>query len=464
MDKQYAIIDIETTGGSPLREKITEIAIAIFDGDKIIEKYESLVNPERSIPPFITRLTGISNEMVQNAPKFYEIAKEVVEITKDKIFVAHNVRFDYGFIQEEFKRLGYNYSRPKMCTVRMSRKAFPGLRSYSLGKLIKYFDIPVNARHRAMADVLATVELFKNILAQSGTPASRNDLFKQSLKNINLPETITTEHLMELPEETGIYYFLDKDEEIIYVGKSVNIRKRIKQHFQNINPKSNKLYQRAHKIRYELTGSEMVAFLLENQEIKRLQPEINRAARKKNFGYFIHYFLNTSGYIEFAYSKNTKILKKNKQILSEHLNLLSSKAALKCLQVDYELCEKLVGLSFGEGPCFEMGLERCRGACLYLEPTEKYNQRALLASKKVDSINPENFIMIDTGRTPDEQAVVLIREGNFHGFNFLDKELNISDPEEWVDHIPKTEFYRDSNTIIKRFLNKPNGIKIVEFK
>jgi len=206
--KHYAIIDIETTGGSAHREKITEVAIVVFDGEKIIREYETLINPERSIPTFITQLTGITNEMVREAPKFYEVAKDIVEITEDTVFVAHNVRFDYSFIQEEFKRLGYNYSRKKLCTVRMSRTAFPGLRSYSLGKLIKHFDIEVQDRHRAMADVRATLELFKKIQKANDSDAGNDFFIKNSMRNINLPELITHEQVLDLPEATGVYYFI----------------------------------------------------------------------------------------------------------------------------------------------------------------------------------------------------------------------------------------------------------------
>ena len=162
----YAIIDIETTGQSYSNGKITEIAIFIHDGFRITDSFTSLINPECYIPGFITNLTGIDNEMVKNAPKFYEIARKIVEITQDKVFVAHNVSFDYKFIQEEFRRLGYDYQRKTLCTVRMGRKFIPGHRSYSLGKLCGELDISINGRHRAAGDALATVKLFELILAR----------------------------------------------------------------------------------------------------------------------------------------------------------------------------------------------------------------------------------------------------------------------------------------------------------
>ncbi len=160
----YAIVDIETTGGSSKTGKITEIAILISDGEKIIDSFVSLVNPECNIPFYITQLTGITNHMVANAPRFYEIAKKVVEITSNRIFVAHNVSFDYNFIRKEFNDLGYDFKMKKLCTVQLSRKFFPGHESYSLGKICNKLNININHRHRAEGDALATAELFKLIL------------------------------------------------------------------------------------------------------------------------------------------------------------------------------------------------------------------------------------------------------------------------------------------------------------
>jgi exonuclease, DNA polymerase III, epsilon subunit family len=169
----YAIIDIETTGQSALKGKITEIAIFIHDGREIVESFSSLVNPECYIPQFITELTGISNDMVTKAPKFYEIARKIVEITQDKIFVGHNVQFDYRFVQEEFKRLGYDYQRQTMCTVRLGRKFIPGHRSYSLGNICGELGISINGRHRAAGDAYATTKLFEIILEKKRQKETR---------------------------------------------------------------------------------------------------------------------------------------------------------------------------------------------------------------------------------------------------------------------------------------------------
>ncbi len=163
----YAVVDIETSGGRAQVDKITEIAIYIHDGEKIVDEFSTLINPEVYIPPFITRLTGINNEMVASAPKFYEVAKKIVLMTEGHLFVAHNAPFDYRFIQEEFKRLGYNYQRQTLCTVRMSRKIIPGMGSYSLGNLCQNLGITINNRHRAAGDALATTKLLELLLVKT---------------------------------------------------------------------------------------------------------------------------------------------------------------------------------------------------------------------------------------------------------------------------------------------------------
>lgn len=277
---KYAIIDVETTGGSARHERITEIAIAIYDGEKIIDTFESLINPERPIPPFIQKLTGITNEMVEEAPYFYEIARKVVEMTEGCIFVAHNVKFDYLFIRSEFERLGYSYQRRQLCTKQLSKKLFPEIGRYSLDKLIHFFDIKADVRHRAMADVLATVEVFYHLMAKDQENRVFSSFINQGIQVSKLPHHITLEDIHRIPETSGIYYFFGENDHLIYVGKSKNIQKRVMQHFSNPTSKSLKFLSRTHRIDYEETGSEIAAILREDEVIKRERPEYNVAQRK----------------------------------------------------------------------------------------------------------------------------------------------------------------------------------------
>ena len=213
----YTVVDIETTGNGYKGSKITEISIFVFDGKTVIDEFTTLVNPEQNIPAFITNLTGITNAMVRNAPKFYEIAKKVEEITKDTIFVAHNVNFDYNIIHEEFKNLGFSFKRKKLCTVRLSRKIIPGLTSYSLGNICTHENIPINGRHRAKGDAEATTELFRRIIERDDN-FTINSFLNPKSRQATLPPLLDKKIVDNLPETFGVYYFKNLEKEIIYVG------------------------------------------------------------------------------------------------------------------------------------------------------------------------------------------------------------------------------------------------------
>lgn len=286
--RKYAIIDVETTGGSARRERLTEIAIAIHDGRNVLDTFESLINPERPIPPFIQNLTGITNEMVEDAPYFYEIARKIVEMTEGCIFVAHNVKFDYMFIRSEFERLGYSYQRRQLCTKQLSKKLFPQIGRYGLDRLIDYFNIQVETRHRAMADVQATVEVFNQLLHQDQEDNAFNHLINNGIKLSKLPGSLNLEDLHRIPETSGIYYFFGHNDHLLYVGKSKNIQKRVMQHFSKPTTKSLKFLVRTQRIDYEETGSEIAAILREDEVIKKQRPEYNIAQRKTLKPYGLH--------------------------------------------------------------------------------------------------------------------------------------------------------------------------------
>src|SRR5690606_28725980 len=217
--RKYAIIDVETTGGSPRIERLTEIAIAIHDGEKVIDSFESLLNPERTIPSFIQRLTGITDEMVEDAPYFYEIARKIVEMTEGCIFVAHNVKFDYMFIRSEFERLGYSYQRRQLCTKQLSKKLFPEIGRYSLDRLISFFNIQTDVRHRAMADVQATVKVFDQLIRADQDHGYFTHQINQGVKLSKLPGAIHIDDVHRIPESSGIYYFFGQNDHLLYVGK-----------------------------------------------------------------------------------------------------------------------------------------------------------------------------------------------------------------------------------------------------
>ena len=269
----YAILDIETTGGKFNEEGITEIAIHRFDGHEVVDQFISLVNPEKEIQPFVANLTGINNKMLQKAPKFYEVAKRIVEITQDSVLVAHNAQFDYRILRTEFKRLGYNYERKTLCTVDLSKKLIPEAESHSLGKLVRSLGIAVSDRHRANGDALATLKLFKLLLLKDTDKSIIRAIVREESQGELSPRQL--EIVEHMPADTGVYYMHDKDGEIIFLGKSRNIKKRVNQHFTNNGERGRALQKETRKVTFEKTGSELVALLKERAELLRNKPKYN---------------------------------------------------------------------------------------------------------------------------------------------------------------------------------------------
>ncbi len=459
--KEYTIIDIETTGGRASRDKITEIAIIRHDGEKIIQTFETLINPECYIPYGITQLTGISQEMVADAPKFYEVAKEIVELTEGAVFVAHNVRFDYTFIREEFQRLGYTFSRRQLCTVRLSKQAFPGLRSYSLENLIRHFQIRVDARHRAMADAKATTELFEMILEKKENRETADKIINLGIKASKLPNDITLEQIHALPEACGVYYFHDQEGNVVYVGKSINIKKRIAEHFADMTEKGTKLQKSVWDITYELTGSELVALLLESYEIKRLSPAINRAQRMRNFPFVIHYYYNEAGYLCFDATKVLAKDRKRYHIIAQYPKLSRAKGHLARMLAEYELCARYCNLQVSQSACFNYHIKQCHGACLEIEAVTSYNKRAEEVKERLSTVFEEDFLLIDVGRSNEEISVVLVQDGRYAGYGYAteeDAQQGIETLREVVKPFPGNP---ETTKIIQRFMSQHPQLKVL---
>jgi len=460
---KYAIIDIETTGGSAKRDRITEIAIIISDGTKVIDTYESLVNPGVSIPYNITRITGINNQMVEDAPRFYEIAKNIVAKTEGCIFVAHNVQFDYNFIKNHFANLGYTFSKRRLCTVKMSRKAFPGLKSYSLGNLIKVFKIKITDRHRAMEDARATTIIFHDILSKSSEKISRKNLIKDSINSTKLPEGINIEFINSLPEECGVYYMSDIDKNIVYIGKSINIQQRIKQHFSKVDSKTSKMLNQVRYIDHIITGSELAAFIKEAFEIKKLKPTINVALKQSDYPYAVSITENEDGYKFLGISK-VKSDNTNDPFFKRFSSLKSAKSYVNYVTIDLQLCKKINKLEKGkEGACFEYTIGTCLGACIERESTESYNERLENFTNVIEGYQNENFLLIEKGPTNEECYVFLIEEGKFKGYApMLNEDLNLG-----IEEIKESIIYYNSdkqiNSIIRNYINQNSEIKIINF-
>jgi DNA polymerase-3 subunit epsilon len=405
----YCIVDIETTGGTARNERITEIAIVVHDGQQVTDTFSTLINPERSIPWNITQLTGITNDMVADAPRFYEVARKIVEMTEGKIFVAHNVNFDYSFVREEFSRLGFEFSR----------KVFPGLPSYSLSNLKNHFGIHAERSHRALDDTLATTRLFEMML-ESGSGTVR-DMVNKGVKETRLPAGLTIERLHEAPEACGVYYLHDDSGHVIYVGKSINIRKRLFEHFSDMTQKGEKMRQGVADFSWEVMGSELVALLHESAEIKRLQPRINKALRLKQYQGALYSYTDENGYFRLAFGKNSTKNAKKLQLVATYPKLEHARAHLQSVVKQLELCYRLCHLDASEHACFHHSIKQCHGACIGQEMPDSYNERVELALKMIDRRLQGSYLLTDRGRDADELAVVAVINGVYKGFCFINR-------------------------------------------
>lgn len=459
---KYAIIDVETTGGAARYERITEIAIVLHDGEAVLDTFSTLINPERSIPWNITQITGITDEMVAHAPRFFEVAKQIVEMTEGAIFVAHNVSFDYNFIREEFARLGYAYTRKQLCTVRLSRKVFPGLPSYSLSNLKRHFEIYAERSHRALDDTLATVQIFERILAaQQGTDKVKM-LVDHGVRENKLPKNISLDRLHTAPETCGVYYLHDERGEVIYVGKSINIRKRLFEHFADQSPKGEKMRAGVADFSFEITGSELVALLLESAEIKNRQPPINRALRLRKYSGAIFTYTDQNGYCCLAAGKQTQRNARKLDLVAEFPKLESARAYLDSIARQFELCGKLCNLDSHDNACFHYTIKKCFGACVGEEKPEEYNERVQDALSVLHRGLSGSYFLVENGREEGEHAVVAVQDGQYLGFGFVDSSdsLNTEDLLESVQ-IPFDD--PDAARIIRAYLDGRKKVQKIIF-
>jgi DNA polymerase-3 subunit epsilon len=455
----YAIIDIETTGGSARFEKITEIAVYLHDGEKITGEFVSLVNPERNIPYFITNLTGITNEMVENAPCFYEIARKIVELTEGCTFVAHNARFDYSFIRQEFKSLGFNFRRNILDTVSLSRKLLPGHRSYSLGNLCRDLKIEISGRHRAAGDALATVRLFELLLSKDMEINGKRSMLTRNTRISKLNPKLDVAKIENIPEKPGIYYFYNEESDLIYIGKSSNLQQRISTHLSNNSTnRAMEMRDMIADIEWETTGSELIALLRESFEIKDNKPYFNRAQRRSGFQWGIFNFFDDRGYLNLRYGLTDQY----ENPLSVFTSKEKAKSKLASLVETYELCQKLCGLYETSGPCFQYHVGICKGACCDKEEVDSYNERAQKAAEEF-IFTRRNFFIIDKGRNDDERSVVKIVNGKYTGYGYFsieDMGFGLSALHDCIRTSPDN---RDIQVILKQYLRRNRVERIIDF-
>lgn len=442
--RMYAIVDIETTGGYAAANSITEISIYLHDGTGVTGKYETLVNPGQPIPYYIQSMTGITDKMVADAPRFEVVAENIYNLLRDRIFVAHNVNFDYSFIKGHLKEAGFELNVKKLCTVRLSRKIFPGLASYSLGRLCDALGITISNRHRAGGDTAATTQVFQLLLQHDTEQHIAKSLQRNSKESI-LPPNVPKEDFDNLPYTPGVYYFHNAKGKVVYVGKANNIRYRVNSHFSNNSESRQKqnFMQHVHRISYQCCGTELMACILESAEIKKRWPVFNSSQKRWEDVYGIFLYEDQNGYLRLAIDKNRKRLN---PVCSFHY-LVDGHAIIRKLLKEYDLCPKLCFLHKEDIPCEGMDEGYCHGACEQLEKPAIYNERVMAAC---DSLRKQpTFAIVDKGLNGDDSSCVLIVEGKFYGMGYLPANVPVSDVTVLKEHLTE---YRE-NSFIRNLVN-----------
>ena len=437
----YAIVDIETTGGNASYSRIIEVAVFIHNGIEVTDTYETLINPQASIPSYITALTGIDDDMVMHAPAFEDIAGELFKLLEGNVFIAHNVNFDFSFLKSEFEKAGLTYAAKRLCTVRLSKKLIPGKSSYSLGRLCGQVGITIESRHRAAGDAKATVKLFEMLKS-----IDHNDFIGLSLKKTSreavLPPNLPKEDFDRLPAKPGVYYFHDQKGKVIYVGKAVDMKKRVASHFigNSETRRKDNMVNNIYHISFQLCGNELLALLYESYEIKRLWPEYNQAQKRIAAVFGIYDYEDRNGYRRLGINRVRKMQQplKTFRLMSEARNYIEAKVR------EYGLCAKLSGLQTSNAACYDHP-HKCDGACVQKVSREDYNKRF---DEAIASFNePEStYAILGKGREHHERSVVLVENGQYKGFGYIDKNIPISRAEELKDFLG---YYTDSVDTIK---------------
>lgn len=440
----YSIIDVETTGKT---NRITEICILKYNGNKIVDEFTSLVNPKTPIPVEITTLTGIDNDMVANAPTFDKIANKIIEITEDSVFVAHNVNFDYNVIVKEFKQIELDFRRKKLCTIRLSKKLIPKQKSYNLDNLCTALEIPIENRHRAKGDAEATAKLFELILKTPKAPEVLHDFLKVNSKETTLPPHLPKAVFNALPNQPGIYLFKNQKKEVIYVGKAINIKQRVLSHFYDKKQRELDMCLEITHIDFELSGSELIALLMEDEAIKKHYPKYNFASKRYLNQYAIFNYTDRKGIIHFA-------IQKIKTAPNPLIAFSSQREAIVYLENichKFSLCPKLCHLSDSRKPCNFYKVNSCGGICKNKESKVVYNIRVKQAVEEIQQ-SQLNKIISQPGRTPKENAFIVIEKGNYKGYGFVKNDIQINNKDVLNPYLIPKKDNLDVQKILKRYI------------
>ena len=439
--QEFAIVDIETTGGNASGSRITEIAIIVHDGTTIIDRWETLVNPQKDIPLAIFALTGINNETVRDAPVFDAVSETVLKMLSGRIFVAHNVNFDYSFVRHELERSGFKWTAKKLCTVRAARKIRPGLNSYSLGNLCHSLDIPIENRHRAGGDAEATAILFSKLM-EWDTDGEMEKMIKKTAQDQRLPPNLPPSDFEQLPEKPGVYYFYNQAKKVIYVGKAINIKKRVASHFtgHNINLQRQNFLKDIYSISFETCATELMALLLECNEIKKLWPAYNRALKRFEPKYGLYQYEARNGYQYLALGKLTKNQRCIEVFNSEYDGIKVLRHLKEEFQIDYRFCK------YGNPGEGEVSIQ----PDLSTLPEVDYHNTQIENAIHFFLKNRPSFAILDKGRNADERSCIWIEKGHFYGMGYIASDVAFAEASEVRDYVTP---YRSNQYIMQLIYN-----------
>lgn len=453
----YAIVDIETTGGYAAANGIMEISIKVFDGERVIEEFETLVNPFQSIPKYISAFTGISNDMVQDAPPFEEIAQRVYTILQGNVFVAHNVNFDYSFIKAHLEHFGYTLTSKKLCTIRLARKIFPGLQGYGLAKLCHALNIPLENHHRAGCDATATTIIFKKLLESDTKKEIEKSLLRNSKEQM-LPPNVPATDFKALPATPGVYYFHNEKGKIIYVGKAKNIKARVNSHFStNSDGRQRQNFLRhTYSITFHQTATELMAAILESTEIKRWWPEFNTSQKRQEDVFGIFVYEDQNGYMRLAIEKK----RRSSNPIYTFNYKVDGHGVLRKLMKEFSLCPKLCFMQTDNEECVGIKEEHCHGACEKKEMMADYNLRVLQAIASLTK--RPSYVVLDKGLKAKEMSCILVLQGSFFGMGYLPKNFDdISQKaiQEYITPYKENSYIR---TLLNSFSsNYPHQVQVL---
>ncbi|MBS1731125.1 MAG: GIY-YIG nuclease family protein [Bacteroidetes bacterium] len=429
----YAIVDIETTGSFASQNGITEIAIILFNGHKVEERFTSLVQPGCPIPKFVSHLTGITQEMVAGAPLFSEIAWKVFQLLNNRIFIAHNVNFDYSFIKYHLQESGFDWNAKKLCTLKLSREVFPGLQKYGLGSLCRSLDIQIENRHRAGGDADATCILFDKILRKGGEKIIQQYFKKENRAQI-LPPNLPAGHLNQLPASPGVYYFHNEKEKIIYTGKAKSLKSRVVGHFTGFNTskKRQDFLRKIYAVSFTECATELAASILECIDIKKNWPEYNISQKNAELQYGIYSFEDMKGYMRLAINKVNKSL----QAHSTFSLLTDAYRALWKLVHTYDLSAQL---------CF---LDKTPFDHKNLETRETYNQKVIQAIEDMQN-NQDDFLILEKPVFGKGVFCIYVENNQFYGMGLLENQFDLNNRELIKEKLTRHSHFSAVMSLIK---------------